>query len=164
MSLCVRIPQPVCRVAVLGENTLTEILAWLENQPLEVVILTYRNFQGMMEDLHEYLMGCIKNISGDMLCPHGEVPILCQLWSQGQQVILSYKDETSMSQHEELWPSIPYWWGNQNSSPSLVPGRLFMTGINLTEKLEFVLVHPAWSLEKLTQWGLPYLCAWVRDQ
>ena len=42
-----------------------------------------------------------------------KVPTLHQLWSQGQQVILSYKDKTSMSQHAELWPSIPYWWGNQ---------------------------------------------------
>ena len=33
-----------------------------------------------------------------------------------------------------------------------------------SENLEFVRVHPAWSLEKLTQWGLPYLCAWVRGQ
>ncbi|KAB0338552.1 hypothetical protein FD754_024494 [Muntiacus muntjak] len=154
-------------------NTLTEISAWLENQPLEVVILTYRNFQGMMEDLHEYLMGCIKNISGDMLCPHGlsrgqrlpmllaEVPTLCQLWSHGQQVILSYKDETSMSQHEELWPSIFYWWGNQMKPRDFIHylehmkscshkvSRLLMAGINLTENLEFVLVHPACSLEKL---------------
>ena len=36
---------------------------------------------------------------------------LHQLWSQGQQVILSYKDTTSMSQHAELWPGIPYWLG-----------------------------------------------------
>ena len=50
-----------------------------------------------------------------------------------------------------------------NSSPSLVPGRLWVASINLTENLEFVRVHPAWSLEKLTQWGLPYLCTWVRD-
>lgn len=51
-----------------------------------------------------------------------------------------------------------------NSSPSLVPGRLWVASINLTENLEFVRVHPAWSLEKLTQWGLPYLCAWVWGQ
>ena len=25
----------------------------------------------MTEDLHEYLVGCIKNIFGDMLCPRG---------------------------------------------------------------------------------------------
>ena len=51
-----------------------------------------------------------------------------------------------------------------NSSPSLVPGRLMVAGINLSENLEFVRIHPAWCLEKLTQWGLPYLCAWVRGQ
>ena len=45
---------------------------------------------------------------------------LHQLWSQGQQVILSYKDEASMSQHAELWPSIPYWWGNQVKPRDLV--------------------------------------------
>ena len=44
---------------------------------------------------------------------------LCQLWSQGQQVILSHKDEASMSQHE-LCPSIPYWWGNQVKPRDLI--------------------------------------------
>ena len=39
-----------------------------------------------------------------------------------------------------------------------------MAGINLTENLEFILVHPAWSLERLTLWGLPDLCVWVRAQ
>ena len=48
-----------------------EISEWLENHPQEVVSLACRNFEGVMEDLHEYLMGCIKNIFGDMLCPHG---------------------------------------------------------------------------------------------
>ena len=45
---------------------------------------------------------------------------LHQLWSQGQQVILSYKDTTSMSQHAELWPGIPYWLGNQVKPQDLV--------------------------------------------
>ena len=49
-----------------------EISEWLENHPQEVVSLACRNFEGVMEDLHdEYLMGCIKNIFGDMLCPRG---------------------------------------------------------------------------------------------
>ena len=48
-----------------------EISEWLENHPQEVVILTCRTFEGMMEDLHEYLMGYIKNIFGYMLCPCG---------------------------------------------------------------------------------------------
>ena len=50
---------------------LTEISEWLENHSQEVVILVCRDFEGMTEDLHEYLIGCIKNIFGDMLCPHG---------------------------------------------------------------------------------------------
>ena len=50
-----------------------EISEWLENHPQEVVSLACRNFEGVMEDLHEYLMGCIKNIFGDMLCPRGGV-------------------------------------------------------------------------------------------
>lgn len=53
------------------QDTLTEISEWLEGHPREVVILACRNFEGMTEDLHEYLVTCIKNIFGDMLCPRG---------------------------------------------------------------------------------------------
>ncbi|CAM9166342.1 unnamed protein product [Rangifer tarandus platyrhynchus] len=112
---------------------------------------------------------------GTQMIPTQEVLTLCQLWSQGQQVILRYKDEASMSQHAELWPCIPYWWGNQVKHLDLVhylehmkscshPSRLFLAGINLTENLEFILIHPAWSLENVTLQGLPYLCVWVRGQ
>ena len=38
-----------------------------------MVILACRNFEGLIQDLHEYLMDCIKNIFGDMLCPRGGV-------------------------------------------------------------------------------------------
>uniref|UniRef100_A0A8C2RU38 PI-PLC X domain-containing protein 1 n=1 Tax=Capra hircus TaxID=9925 RepID=A0A8C2RU38_CAPHI len=156
------------------QDMLTEISEWLENHPQEEVTLACRNLEGMMEDLHEYLKCCIKNIFGDMLC---EVPTLRQLWSRGQQVILSYEDEASVSRHVELWPGIPYWWGNKVKPQDLVhylermkscgrPGRLLVAGISLTENREFsfILVHPAWSLQKLTLSGLPYLCAWVRAQ
>ena len=52
-----------------------------------MVILACRNFEGMIQDLHdEYLMGCIKNIFGDMLCPRGvsRSHRLPMLWQQGQ--------------------------------------------------------------------------------
>ncbi|XP_058391337.1 PI-PLC X domain-containing protein 1 isoform X2 [Diceros bicornis minor] len=104
----------------LVEDTLTEISEWLESHPREVVILACRNFEGMTDDLHEYLVACIKNIFGDMLCPRGEVPTLRQLWTRGQQVILSYEDEGSVNQHPELWPGIPYWWGDQVKPEELV--------------------------------------------
>uniref|UniRef100_A0A4X1TE16 Phosphatidylinositol-specific phospholipase C X domain-containing protein n=3 Tax=Sus scrofa TaxID=9823 RepID=A0A4X1TE16_PIG len=159
----------------LVEDTLTEISGWLENHPREVVVLACRDFEGMTEDLHEYLVACIKNIFGDMLCPRGEMPTLRQLWSRGQQVILSYEDEASVSRHAELWPGIPYWWGNKVKPQDLVcylermkscgrPGGLFVAGINLTENLEYVLGHLAGSLERMTLPSLPYLDAWVRAQ
>lgn len=48
------------------------------------------------------------------------MPTLRQLWSRGQQVILSYEDEASVSRHAELWPGIPYWWGNKVKPQDLV--------------------------------------------
>ena len=48
------------------------------------------------------------------------MPTLRQLWSRGQQVILSYEDEASVSRHVELWPGIPYWWGNKVKPQDLV--------------------------------------------
>uniref|UniRef100_A0A8C0QYR7 PI-PLC X domain-containing protein 1-like n=1 Tax=Canis lupus dingo TaxID=286419 RepID=A0A8C0QYR7_CANLU len=105
---------------VLVEDTLTEISEWLESHPREVVILACRNFEGMTEDLHEYLVACIKNIFGDMLCPRGEVPTLRQLWARGQQVIVSYEEASVVSRHAELWPGIPYWWGDQVKAQELI--------------------------------------------
>ncbi|XP_038442616.1 PI-PLC X domain-containing protein 1 isoform X5 [Canis lupus familiaris] len=160
---------------VLVEDTLTEISEWLESHPREVVILACRNFEGMTEDLHEYLVACIKNIFGDMLCPRGEVPTLRQLWARGQQVIVSYEEASVVSRHAELWPGIPYWWGDQVKAQELIrylermkscgrPGGLFVAGINLTENLAYVLGHPSESLRKMTLPSLPCLRAWVREQ
>ncbi|XP_036167050.1 PI-PLC X domain-containing protein 1 isoform X1 [Myotis myotis] len=160
---------------LLVEDTLTEISEWLERHPREVVVLACRNFEDLSEDLHEYLVSCIKNIFGDMLCPRGEVPTLRQLWARGQQVLLSYEEDGVVSRHPELWPGIPYWWGNQVSAKKLIrylermkgcgrPDGLFVAGINLTENLEYVLAHPAASLKNMTLPSLPRLSAWVREQ
>ncbi|XP_027280547.1 PI-PLC X domain-containing protein 1 isoform X2 [Cricetulus griseus] len=159
----------------LVEDTLTEISEWLESHPREVVILACRNFEGMTDELHEYLVGCIKNIFGDMLCPRGDIPTLRQLWARGQQVIVSYEDEASVGRHVELWPGISYWWGDKVKSQALLhyletmkscgrPGGLFVAGINLTENVEYVLAHPSGSLERMTLPNLPSLSAWVREQ
>ncbi|EHH62636.1 hypothetical protein EGM_21035, partial [Macaca fascicularis] len=68
------ITRPVVLKWSVTQDTLTEISEWLERHPREVVILACRNFEGLSEDLHEYLVACIKNIFGDMLCPRGDVP------------------------------------------------------------------------------------------
>uniref|UniRef100_A0A8C5YVY2 Phosphatidylinositol specific phospholipase C X domain containing 1 n=1 Tax=Marmota marmota marmota TaxID=9994 RepID=A0A8C5YVY2_MARMA len=132
----------------LVEDTLTEISEWLEQHPREVVILACRNFEGMTEDLHEYLVACIKNIFGDMLCPRGELPTLRQLWARGQQVLLSYEDEASVRRHPELWPGVPYWWGNKVKSEALIrqfcwrPGHV-RGGHRLPSSCAWVLPPPA---------------------
>ncbi|KAM5221155.1 PI-PLC X domain-containing protein 1 [Ctenodactylus gundi] len=159
----------------LVEDTLTEIAAWLERHPREVVILACRNFEGVSADLHEYLVTCIKNIFGDSLCPRGDMPTLRQLWARGQQVLVSYEDAGCVARHPELWPGIPYWWADKVKAQALIryleamkscgrPEGLFVAGTNLTENLGYVLAHPGASLEAVTRPCLPYLSAWVCDQ
>ncbi|XP_043425723.1 PI-PLC X domain-containing protein 1-like isoform X2 [Prionailurus bengalensis] len=169
------ITRPIVLKWSTTQDTLTEISEWLESHPQEVVILACRDFDGLTDNLHEYLVACINNIFGDMLCPRGEVPTLNQLWTRGQQVILSYEEASVVSRHRELWPGIPYWWGDQVKPQELIhylehmkrcgrPGGLFVAGINLTENLTYILAHPSESLEKMTLPNLPYLRAWVREQ
>ncbi|XP_062941162.1 PI-PLC X domain-containing protein 1-like [Cynocephalus volans] len=163
------------------QDTLTEISVWLEKHPREVVPLACRNFQGLSTDLHKYLVTCIQNIFGDMLCPRGkicpfpEVPTLHLLWARSQKVIIFYEVEDTVSQHRELSPGVCYWWGNKVKVQELIrylegmkscsrPGGLFVAGINLTENLEYILVHPCESLQKMTVPEVPYLSTWVRAQ
>lgn len=49
-----------------------------------------------------------------------EVPTLRQLWARGQQVLLSYEEEGVVRRHPELWPGVPYWWGNEVKAEKLV--------------------------------------------
>ncbi|XP_001365450.1 PI-PLC X domain-containing protein 1 [Monodelphis domestica] len=159
----------------LVEDTLTDISEWLQNHPKEVVILACRNFEGMTDELHQYLVTCIKNIFGKMLCPRGEMLTMNQLWRHGYRVIVSYEDEISVQRHEELWPGISYWWGNKVKANDLIcylesmkesgrPDELFVAGINLTENFQYILAHPSESLKKMTFLNLPCLYAWVRKQ
>lgn len=161
--------------SALVEDTLTEICEWLEQHPQEALVLACREFEGLGPDLHEYLVACIKNIFAERLCPRGEVPTLRELWARGQQVLLSYEDEASVARHRELWPGVPYWWGNKVKPEALIryletmkscgrPGGLFVAGTNLTESLGYVLAHPTQSLATLTLPALPALGAWVREQ
>ncbi|XP_036602656.1 PI-PLC X domain-containing protein 1 [Trichosurus vulpecula] len=159
----------------LVEDTLTDISEWLQNHPKEVVILACRNFEGMTDELHQYLATCIKNIFGKTLCPRGELLTLKQLWTHGYRVIVSYEDETTVQRHKELWPGIPYWWGNKVKTDDLIcylesmkefgrPDELFVAGINLTENFQYILGHLSGSLKKMTLPNLPYLNEWVRKQ
>ncbi|KAK2497046.1 hypothetical protein MC885_002407, partial [Smutsia gigantea] len=71
-----------------------------------------------------------------------EVPTLRQLWARGQQMLVSYEDEGTVSWHVGL----------------------IVAGINLTENLAYILLHPSESLKTMTLPSLPYLSRWVQEQ
>ncbi|XP_062941340.1 PI-PLC X domain-containing protein 1-like [Cynocephalus volans] len=112
---------------------------------------------------------------GQKLCPFQEVPTLRLLWARSQQVIIFYEDEDTVCWHRELSPGVCYWWGNKVKVQELIrylegmkscsrPCGLFVAGINLMENLEYILVHPCESLQKMTVPEVPYLSTWVRAQ
>lgn len=45
-----------------------------------------------------------------------------------------------------------------------VSGKFFVAGINLTENLRYILVHPFGSLKKMTLQSLPCLKIWIKQQ
>ncbi|XP_063248536.1 PI-PLC X domain-containing protein 1 isoform X2 [Prinia subflava] len=160
---------------VTVQAILWEILRWLETHPQEVVIIACRNFDGLTKRLHNHLVACIKEIFQCKLCPRNVVPTLRTLWHLGHQVIVSYEEDVELEKHCELWPPIPYWWGNKTSTRALIrylermkrmgrPGKFFVAGINLTENLRYILVHPFGSLKKMTLQSLPCLKIWIKQQ
>lgn len=47
-------------------------------------------------------------------------PTLRNMWSNGYQVIVSYDEIIQVIHHSELWPAIPYWWGNKDTARKLI--------------------------------------------
>ncbi|XP_061482980.1 PI-PLC X domain-containing protein 1 isoform X2 [Rhineura floridana] len=160
---------------VVVEAVLWDILRWLKNHPWEVVILAFRNFDGLDDDHHCHLVSCIKKIFSDRLCPRNVIPTLKSMWSSGYQVIVSYDKPAQVLKHCELWPAIPYWWGNKTTAQGLIqyleqrkqngrPVGLFVAGINLTGDLGYILAHLRGSVKKMTLPALPFLNLWITKQ
>ncbi|XP_053166151.1 PI-PLC X domain-containing protein 1 [Hemicordylus capensis] len=157
------------------QDVLWDILRWLKAHPWEVLVLAFRNFDGLDEEHHCHLISCIKKIFCCKLCPRNVVPTLRNLWSCGYQVIVSYEDVTQVVRHSELWPAIPYWWGNKTTAQQLIqymekrkqngrPAGLFVAGINLTGDFGYILAHLGGSLKKMTVCALPVLNLWIKKQ
>ncbi|XP_053563719.1 PI-PLC X domain-containing protein 1 [Bombina bombina] len=160
--------------SVTVEETLQEILQWLQSHPREVIILACKNLEEMTPVLHMHLISCIHQIFGTKLCPKKEQPTLRNMWNQGYQVIISYEDDLAMK-YEFLWPTIPYWWANTTRTHSLIrylekhkeggrPAGFFVAGLNLTENWSYILKHPFGSMKTLTIPKLPLLNKWVQKQ
>ncbi|XP_037232657.1 PI-PLC X domain-containing protein 1 isoform X2 [Falco rusticolus] len=169
------IVRPIIMKWSTTQDILWEVLRWLETHPQEVVILACRNFDGLTKKLHCLLIACIKEIFQCKLCPRNVVPTLRTMWQRGHQVIVSYEEDVEVDKHRELWPAIPYWWGNKTATRALIqylermkqvgrPEKFFVAGINLTENLRYILVHPFGSLKKMTLRSLPCLKIWIKQQ
>ncbi|XP_030427456.1 PI-PLC X domain-containing protein 1 isoform X2 [Gopherus evgoodei] len=167
--------RPIIMKWSITQDILREILKWLQTHPQEVVILACRNFDGLTKELHHHLISCIKKIFHSKLCPKDVVPTLRNMWTYRYQVIISYEDVTEVMNHRELWPAIPYWWGNKTAARDLIqylermkkngrPDCFFVAGINLTSDLEYILAHPFGSVKKMALSSLPYLKLWIKKQ
>ncbi|XP_077199491.1 PI-PLC X domain-containing protein 1 [Paroedura picta] len=157
------------------EDALWDILQWLKAHPCEVIILAFRNFDGLDEEHHRHLVCCIKKIFCCRLCPRNVVPTLQHMWAHGYQVIVSYEDLLQVAHNPELWTAIPYWWGNKTTAKKLIQylelrksggrsGGLFVAGINLTGDLAYILGHLHCSIKKMTLRALPSLNRWIKQQ
>ncbi|XP_072294523.1 PI-PLC X domain-containing protein 1 [Eucyclogobius newberryi] len=156
-------------------ETLVSVSGWLNSHSTEVVVLACSHFEGISEKLHEAFIFSIKKIFGSKLCPKKEPDIsLRSLWASGYQVILSYEDQTA-ARHPELWPSIPYWWANQNTAAGVIsyldwkkelgrPESFFVSGLNLTADRFYITSHMKESLRTLTMKNWECLSSWLEEQ
>ncbi|NWT01985.1 PLCX1 protein, partial [Mionectes macconnelli] len=152
---------------VTVQDTLWKVLRWLEAHPQEVVILACRNFDGLTRRLHNHLVACIKEIFQCKLCPRNvSMRSFFSPFFKERELNLTviYVDEQ--------------FWGNSRDTSFLfsleeylkrhflifVSGKFFVAGINLTENLGYILLHPFGSLKKMTLRSLPCLKIWIKQQ
>lgn len=157
------------------KEALVELNSWLEAHPREVLILCCSHFESLTDWNHQDLVQFIFNLFGHKLCPPQEHPTLNSCWLKGQQIIVSYDDEKVVKEHPQLWTSIPYWYADSPDPNKVIeylnsqlskgrPEKFFVSGLNLTEDLAFILQHPLLNLRTLTLKALPSLLQWTNQQ
>ncbi|NXG85096.1 PLCX1 protein, partial [Stercorarius parasiticus] len=160
---------------VTVEDILWEVLRWLETHPQEVVILACRNFDGLTKKLHCHLIACIKEIFQCKLCPRNVsmrsfFPPLRMIYRTNLHPTM-WKRELNLSVvPDELWDNSRDTTAIHSPEYLLyhflifVSEKFFVAGINLTENLRYILVHPFGSLKKMTLQSLPCLKIWIKQQ
>ncbi|XP_036807742.1 PI-PLC X domain-containing protein 1 isoform X2 [Oncorhynchus mykiss] len=158
------------------QEALSTMAVWLEQHQKEVVILSCSHFYLLTDSEHQALVCYITQLFKDKLCPPQETPYLSQCWDLGQQVIISYDDETILHQHKQLWPKIPYWYADSADPKEVISyleerqkaqGRaahFFTSGLNLTEDTAVVVCNPCLTMRKLTMKSFSLLLDWVEKQ
>uniref|UniRef100_A0A674A9P1 Zgc:112023 n=1 Tax=Salmo trutta TaxID=8032 RepID=A0A674A9P1_SALTR len=147
------------------KEALSTMAVWLEQHQKEVVILSCSHFYLLTDSEHQALVCYITQLFKDKLCPP-QTPYLSQCWDLGQQVIISFDDETILHQHKELWSKIPYWYA-LCVGLCKAQGRaahFFTSGLNLTEDTAVVVCNPCLTMRKLTMKSFSLLLDWVEKQ
>ncbi|KAM9849319.1 PI-PLC X domain-containing protein 1 isoform 2-T2 [Aulostomus maculatus] len=156
-------------------ETLLSVATWLDSHSKEVVILACSHFEGIDDRLHEHFILSLKKLFGSKICPRTEsVLTLRSMWVSGYQVLLSYDADIAV-RHQELFPSIPYWWANQRSAQGVIsyleckkerrrPKGFFVTGLNLTAYTNYIARNPSQSLRTLTLSNWECLRKWLEQQ
>lgn len=155
------------------KEALDELAGWLDAHPKEIVIIACSHFESLSDDDHAHLMEFILLLFRGKLCPPQETPTLRSCWSKGQQVIVSYDDQEL--QHPGLWNQIPYWYANSPDPKKVItylegqqrqgrPDGFYVTGLNLTESIFYVFLHPFQSMRRLTLNSLSLLLRWAGEQ
>ncbi|NWR46723.1 PLCX1 protein, partial [Regulus satrapa] len=150
---------------VTVQDTLWEILRWLETHPQEVVIIACRNFDGLTKRLHNHLVACIKEIFHCKLCPRNvrdKANLHSTVWRRALNLtIVSVELWDNSRDNCHPFSSLKYFMCH---FMIFVSGKFFVAGINLTENLRYILVHPFGSLKKMTLQSLPCLKIWIKQQ
>ncbi|NXS39100.1 PLCX1 protein, partial [Balaeniceps rex] len=161
---------------VTVQDILWEVLRWLETHPQEVVILACRNFDGLTKKLHCHLTACIKEIFQCKLCPRN-VSMRFFFSSFLRMIYYANLHPTVWMRELNLTVMSVELWDNSRDTTFLfskeylmchllifVSEKFFVAGINLTENLRYILVHPFASLKEMTLRSLPCLKIWIKQQ
>ncbi|NXJ09969.1 PLCX1 protein, partial [Odontophorus gujanensis] len=161
---------------VTVQDILCEVLKWLEAHPQEVVILACRNFDGLTKKLHCHLIARIKQIFQCKLCPRNVSTRSFSTFFKGWCITVCCGLTLQVAEHHTVICSLspfPVGWGRESGKKRniscvtfqyFVSETFFVAGINLTENLRYILVHPFGSLKTMTLRSLPCLKIWVRKQ
>ncbi|NXN76600.1 PLCX1 protein, partial [Himantopus himantopus] len=160
---------------VTVQDILWEVLRWLETHPQEVVILACRNFDGLTKKLHCHLIDCIKEIFQCKLCPRNVS--MRSFFPPVRMIYYTNLHPTAWRREVNLTAMSVVLWDNSRDTTAIhsseylmrhllifVSEKFFVAGINLTENLRYILVHPFGSLKKMTLQSLPCLKIWIKQQ
>ncbi|NWY53896.1 PLCX1 protein, partial [Chionis minor] len=154
---------------VTVQDILWEVLRWLEMHPQEVVILACRNFDGLTKKLHCHLIACIKEIFQCKLCPRNvstrsSFPPLRIIYYTNLHPTVWMRELNLTAMSVELWDNCRDCQYLMCHLLIFVSEKFFVAGINLTENLRYILVHPFGSLKTMTLQSLPCLKIWIKQQ